>query len=204
MEAKRWRIIVVTAGLLAVLAAGAALALTPATPIESTGPAPALPAFTGHAATSHPVPGVQTAWQDPFMAADPGNSVHNDAWASDNYTGLSGPLGRRPTTLSTAIGRDCITLAFEPNGRIVGTCTDLKHGPGMYLLDPRTLATLAFYQLPFVPPPAGTNPALNTTGGAYFYLDNHNRAVLAASNSHILVVALRGPSAAPRFVPVAR
>ncbi len=203
MEAKRPRIVVVISGLLAVLAAGTAFALTPAAPIQSTGPAPRLPVFTGHAATLHPVAGVQTAWQNPFMAADPGNSVHNDAWASDNYTALSGPLGRRLTILSTAIGRDCITLAFEPDGRIVGTCTDLEHGPAMYLLDPRTLATLAFRQLPFVPPPAGTNPALNTTGGAYFYLDNRNRAVLAASTSHILIVALRGSSAAPRFVPVA-
>ena len=162
--------------------AGVAHAVTPAVPIESTGPAPTLPTFVGHAAVAHPVSGVGSAWQDPFMAPNPSNSVHNDAWASDDYTARSGPLGRRLTTFSTAIGRDCITLAFNHQGQIIGTCTDLSHGPGLYLLDPNTLATLAFLQLPFVPPPAGTNPATNTTGGAYFYLDNHDRVVVAASN----------------------
>jgi hypothetical protein len=143
---------------------------------------------------------VRPPWQNPFMAANPGNSVHNDAWQSDNYARLSGPLGRRLRTLSTAIGRDCITLTFDRRGRLVGSCTDLTHGPGLYLLDPRTLATLAFRQLPFVPPPPGTNPATNTTGGAYFYLDDRDRVVLAASDRRILVIAVRGN----RFVPVGR
>ena len=35
---------------------------------------------------------VKPAWQDPFMAPYPRNSVHNDAWASDNYATFSGPL----------------------------------------------------------------------------------------------------------------
>ncbi len=183
--------------------AGVAHAATPAVPIGSTGPTPTLPTFIGHAAVAHPVSGVGVAWQDPFMAPNPSNSVHNDAWASDDYTGRSGPLGRRLTTFSTAIGRDCITLTFNHQGQLIGTCTDLSHGPGLYLLDPNTLATLAFLQLPFVPPPAGTNPATNTTGGAYFYLDNHDRAVLAASNRHILVVALVHHNGTPAFRTVA-
>jgi hypothetical protein len=174
------------------LTAPTVAAATPAVPIQSTGPAPTLLRFTGAPAIAHPVAGIQPAWQDPFMAANPRNSVHNDAWASDNYTALSGPLGHRLQTLSTAIGRDCITLTFDTSGRLISTCTDLNHGPGLYMIDPVTLATLAFRQLPFVPPPAGTNPAQNTTGGAYFYLDNHDRVVVAASNRHILVIGVRG------------
>ncbi len=183
--------------------AGVATAATPVVPIQSTGPTPTLPTFRGQAAVAHPVPGVGVAWQDPFMAPNPNNSVHNDAWASDDYTARSGPLGRRLTTFSTAIGRDCITLAFNHRGQIIGTCTDLGHGPGLYLLDPNTLATLAFLQLPFVPPPAGTNPATNTTGGAYFYLDNHDRVVVAASDRRILVIALVHHGATPAFQQVA-
>ena len=178
--------------------AGVSHAATPAVPITSTGPVPTLPTFSGHAAVARPVPDVGRAWQDPFMAPNPSNSVHNDAWASDDYTTRSGPLGRHLTTLSTAIGRDCITLAFNHQGQLIGTCTDLSHGPGLYLLDPNTLATLAFLQLPFVPPPAGTNPATNTTGGAYFYLDNHDRVVVAASNRRILVVAVVHHGGHPR------
>jgi hypothetical protein len=194
---------------LAATAAGAfasgrpALARTAAVAIADTGPAPSLPAYVGRPAKSRPVPGVPTAWQNPFMAPDPGNSVHGDAWQSDDYTTLSGPLGRDPQTLSTGIGRDCITLAFDRRGQLVSACSDLAHGPGLYLLDPRTLATLAFKALPYVPPPAGTDPALNTTGGAYFYLDNHDRIVVAASNDRILVIAIERHHGSARFRQVA-
>jgi hypothetical protein len=188
---------------IALVLAGVALAAAPAVPIQNTGPSPTRPAFIGHAARPRPVPGVRPAWQNPFLAPDPRNSVHGDAWASDNYTRLSGPLGHHLETLSTALNRDCITLTFDHSGRLITACTDLPHGPGLYLLDPRTLATLAFRQLPFVPPPAGTNPALNTTGGSYFYLDDHDRVVLAASNRRILGIAVDDRHSAPRFKQVA-
>ena len=175
----------------------------PAVPIESTGVAPTVPAFIGAAATAKPIRGVHAAWQDRFMAPNPGNSVHNDAWQSDAYTQLAGPLGRKPATLSTGIGRTCITLVFDRKGRLLGSCTNLNQGPGLYLLDPVTLDTLAFLQLPFVPAPSGTNPALNTTGGAYFYLDNRGRVVVAAANRHILVISTVDGSGGPAFKQVA-
>src|SRR3954465_13362618 len=183
------------------VAAPAALA---ATPIENTGPAPSTPPFIGSPATPHPVKGVRPAWQDPFMAANPLNSVHNDAWQTDVYTQFGGPLGKSPDTFSTSIGRTCITLTFDRKGRLIGSCTNLTDGPGPYLLAPGTLATLAFMQLPSVPPPPGTNPATNTTGGAYFYLDDKDRVVLAASNRQILVVGVDDSDASgPRFKQVA-
>jgi len=187
----------------ALMAAAAVGASMPAVPIQDTGPTPTLPAFIGRAAVPRALTDASAAWQDPFMAPDPRNSVHGDAWASDDYTSLSGPLGRRPQVLSTALGRDCITIAFDRTGRLIGTCSDLTHGPGLYLLDPRTLATQAFMQLPYVPPPAGTDPATNTTGGAYFYLDNRDRVVLAASNERILVIQLVERHGVPRFKQVA-
>jgi hypothetical protein len=194
----------------AALASAALLLMAPATiaapqkatPIENTGPAPSTPPYIGSAAHAHPVKGVRPAWQDPFMARNPTNSVHNDAWQTDVYTQFSGPLGSSPETLSTSIGRTCITLTFDRKGRLIGSCTNLPDGPGLYLLDPVTLDTLAFMQLPYVPPPAGTNPALNTTGGAYFYLDNKGRVVLAASNRQILVVTVDDSGAEPQFKQV--
>src|SRR3954454_22674832 len=125
----------------------------PAEPIESTGPAPSTPPFIGNPAKAHPVSGVRPAWQDPFMAANPLNSVHNDAWQTDVYTQFGGPLGKRPETLSTSIGRTCITLTFDRKGRLIGSCTSLSEGPALYLLDPTTLDTLPFMQLPYGPPP---------------------------------------------------
>ena len=137
------------------------------------------------------------------MAPNPANSVHNDAWQTDAYTQFAGPRGRRPQAFSNGIGRTCITLVFDRQGRLIGSCTNLDQGPALYLLDPVTLDTLAFMQLPFVPPPAGTNPALNTTGGAYFYLDNRGRVVVAASNRHILVVKTTDGAGGPAFQQVA-
>ena len=181
----------------------APVAASAATPIQNTGPAPSTPPYIGHPATPHAVGGVRPAWQDPFMALDPRNSVHNDAWQTDVYTQYGGPLGKSPQTLSTSIGRTCITLTFDPKGRLIGSCTNLTDGPGLYLLDPVTLDTLAFMQLPYVPPPPGTNPATNTTGGAYFYLDDKNRVVLAASNRQILVVGVDDSGSSPQFKQVA-
>src|SRR3954470_19119999 len=175
----------------------------PAKPIESTGPAPSTAPYIGNPATPHPVSGVMPAWQDPFMALNPRNSVHNDAWQTDVYTQYGGPLGKSPQTLSTSIGRTCITLTFDARGRLIGSCTNLTDGPGLYLLDPVTLDTLAFMQLPYVPPPPGTNPATNTTGGAYFYLDDKDRVVLAASNRQILVVGVDDSGSEPQFKQVA-
>ncbi len=199
----RWLTATVAAGLVVFSGAELATATTPATPIQTTGPAPSLPSFIGKAAKSDPVMGVQTAWQDPFMAKNPGNSVHNDAWQSDNYTQWGGPLGRHPQVFSTGIGRDCITLSFDRKGNLISTCSDLPDGPGLYLLNSHTLATLAFKQLPYIKPPAGTDPATNTTGGAYFYLDNHGRVVLAASNHHILVIKETDTAGRPGFKQVA-
>src|SRR3954462_8606961 len=192
------------AGALLLLAAPLATAAPqPAKPIENTGPAPSTPPFIGNPATARPVSGVRPAWQDPFMATNPVNSVHNDAWQTDIYTQFSGPLGKSPDVLSTSIGRTCITLTFDTKGRLIGSCTNLTDGPGLYLLDPVTLDTLAFMQLPYVPPPPGTNPATNTTGGAYFYLDDKDRVVLAASNRQILVVGVDDSGSDPQFKQVA-
>src|SRR5689334_4714369 len=90
-----------------------------AKPIENTGPAPSTPAFIGKAAKAHPVGGIRPAWQDPFMAPNPLNSVHNDAWQTDVYTQYGAPLGRSPQTLSTSIGHTCITLTFDSKGRLI-------------------------------------------------------------------------------------
>lgn len=193
---------VIVAGTL-VSAPAASAATVPATPIETSGPAPTVPAYVGAPFTSRPVAGVRPAWQHPLMAANPKNGVHNDAWQSDNYTQFAGPQGRDPKTFSTEVGRTCITLTFDRQGRLIGSCANLSQGPALYLLDPVTLDTLAFLQLPFVPPPADTNPALNTTGGAYFYLDHRDRVVVATADRRILVIAEDDSGASPAFKQVA-
>src|SRR3954465_12969097 len=113
-----------------VLAAAPAAVAAAATPIENTGPPPSPPPYIGSPATPHPVKGVMPAWQDPFMAPNPRNSVHNDAWQTDVYTQFGGPLGKSPDTFSTSIGRTCITLTFDRKGRLIGAWPNPPHRPG--------------------------------------------------------------------------
>src|SRR5689334_18940942 len=149
----------------------AAAQVGPATPIATSGPAPSTPSFIGHPATAKVFPGVPAAWQNPLMARNPLSGVHNDAWQSDSYTQYGGPLGMSPQVLSNAIGRVCISITFDKQGRIIATCSNLQ-GPVLYLMNPDTLDVLAELTLPFQP--ATGNPATNTTGGAYFFLDNQD------------------------------
>ena len=191
------------APLLVAGAAPVAADTVPADPLTPSGPAPTLAAHTGKAFKADPVGGVAPPPQNPQMAPNPKNNVHNDTWMTDNYSSLSGPLGRSPDVFSTTVQRLCVTLTFDRRGRLVATCTDLLHGPGLYMFDATTLDRLAFMPLPYVPPPPGTNPATNTTGGAYFYLDDHDRAVIATSDRRIMVVAETEDSGVPGFATVA-
>ena len=185
------------------LPAGAAAALQPAVPIENTGPAASGPAFTGAVLKASSFPGASAPDQNPRMAPDPSNNVHNDAWMTDNYTQFAGPLGKSPATFSTTFGRTCITLTFDSKGRLIGSCISIAEGPALFMFDPENLDILAKLQLPFTPPPAGTNPATNTTGGAYFYLDDKDRVVSATTDRRIFVVAETTSGGAPAFKKVA-
>src|SRR4051794_19069084 len=198
--------------MLSLMAAAAALALPgtagavvqKADPIAETGPPAPGPAFTGAAAKLAPFPGVTAPDQNPFMAPDPSNNVHNDSWMTDDYSKLAGPLGRSPKTFSASFGRTCITLTFDSKGRLIGSCISLAEGPKLYMFDPATLDVLATLQLPVNPPPAGTNPATNTTGGAYFYLDQKDRVVSATTDRRIFVVGETTTSGGdPAFAKVA-
>jgi hypothetical protein len=106
---------------------------------------------------------------------------------SDAYW-VPGPLGRNPETLSSALGqRICVTITFDRKGRLVATCSNLS-GAHLYMLDPTTLDVLAEMDLPFVPPPPGQDPFTNSAGGAYFYLDDQDRAVVGTATGHLWIV----------------
>ena len=52
------------------------------------------------------------------------------------------------------------------------------------------------------PRSASTNPFQDFSGGGYFYLDNHDRAVISAGNRHVLVIRETGGAANPGFALV--
>ncbi len=152
--------------------------------------APAVPRLV----LSTPIP------QHPFMAANGQAAMHADGFSSDTHP-AAGPLGHAPRITSRLgsplMGGTCATLSFDRAGRIVALCADIS-GFRLQLLEPQTLEKLANFELPTRP---STFQALvhadidrimsDTSGGAYYYLDNQDRAVLADAEQQIRRIAHR-------------
>jgi hypothetical protein len=158
-----------------------------ALPIPSA-PGPLLvPRFIGGAAAADPIASFDVP-QNPYLAPDPWNNMHDDAYGTNAYPG-AGPLGRQPVVSSRTYGvEECATEAFDAAGRIVALCGNLR-GPVLRLINPQTLAIVATQQLPPRRLRPGTSPLSDLCGGTYFYLDNLDRAVVATTDRHIVVVA---------------
>ncbi|WP_275465667.1 hypothetical protein [Streptomyces noursei] len=192
----------------AVLAAASALLLSGVSPSQAA-PRPdapdaasagRTPASTGTPAEPRPVPGRET--QNPFMAPNGISAMHGDSQAT-NTQPQSGPLGRHPQV--TSVGKatspvdppQCATATFLRNGLMVLNCGGASHHPTLRLEDPTTLKDLAVYPLPVRPSTyqaaATGNPAVmfSDTSGSYYYLDNHDRIVIAGADQHVQRLAVR-------------
>jgi hypothetical protein len=148
--------------------------------------------FEGSIAVPQPIRGVPEPPRHPFMAPNGRSNIHNDAYMTDTYR-IAGPLGDGAET-SSLFARECASVTFDSQGRIVTICVGLDR-PVLALLDPQTLATQAAMPLPIRNPLSGSNPFTDFSGGGYFYLDNQDRAVLPTNDRHLLEVAVTsGPS----------
>lgn len=160
------------------------------------------PQFVGAPAQAQPLDPWPVA-QNPYMAATVSNNMHNDSHMTDTYP-VSGPLGVNPRQMSRAfgaIGGMCPSPNFDSQGRIIVVCVDFGVQQ-LHLLDPVTLETLAEYPIPVRPVNAsGDLDAISsdTSGGAYFYVDHEDRAVVAASDLTIKVIGLNESGPAPIF-----
>jgi hypothetical protein len=129
--------------------------------------------------------------QNPFMASNGRSNMHNDAYMTDAYE-VAGPLGVDAEVISTYRGlAQCATVTFDSKGRIWTVCMNLSL-PQLLLLDPYTLNELAAYPLPlrweyWQDDPIG--PYQDTSGGAYFCLDDQDRAIIGTNNHSIQIVA---------------
>jgi hypothetical protein len=151
--------------------------------------------------------GLPYADAHPYMASHGVSSMHVDSFTTNAYP-YPGPLGRSPEVSSRSmgfIGGECPTINFDRSGRIVTVCVR-RRTPWLMLLDPNTLEVLARYQLPKrnVPLFRIRKAMSDTSGGAYFYLDQYDRAVIGTSEGTIEIVALEGSGADEHFVPVER
>ncbi|MET0340462.1 MAG: hypothetical protein ABW252_05640 [Polyangiales bacterium] len=144
----------------------------------------------------------QTLPQHPFMAPRGKSNMHVDSFTSNTYR-WSGPVGREPEVASRqmgVLGGECPTINFDRRGRIVAVC--VRHRtPSLVLLDPDTLHVLAKHDLP-----ARRTPLLrlrkimnDTSGGAYFYLDHDDRAVVGTADGTIEVISMLDVETGARF-----
>jgi hypothetical protein len=126
--------------------------------------------------------------QNPFMAKNPFNNIHNDTWMTDAYQ-LAGPRGHN---LKTRFGSYppslCSSITFDKHGRIISICPSSVAPPQARIIDPRTLKVLATYNLPSAPDPPGTKAYQNFTGGGYFFVDSQYRMWSATKTSHLVVI----------------
>jgi hypothetical protein len=156
--------------------------------IPSSGPAPSLRAFQGHAAHAKPVRHATHPPQNPSLAINPNSNIHNDTWMTDAY-GRPGPTGRSLEATSEAKPPSvCGSIAFDSRERIVTVCPSAVAPPQARIIDPDTLATIASYDLPNAPNPPGTKTYQNFTGGGYFFLDDRDRLWVPTKTDHIFVL----------------
>ncbi len=176
------RVLLVTLTALVASAPVAAVAVPiPPGPLD-----PSVPSFEGAPVQDHPLPALDVP-QHPFLAPTGLNSMHNDGYATDAYAG-GGPRGADLQVTSESYGiEECATVAFDRRHRIVGLCGSVQ-GFQLRLIDPVTLQSLATMHTSTRDVSSGANPLTDLCGGAYFYLDNRDRALVETVDGTVMVV----------------
>ncbi|MBN1771317.1 MAG: hypothetical protein JXB32_08660, partial [Deltaproteobacteria bacterium] len=140
---------------------------------------------SGPAVEHLPVP------QHPFLAPNGRSNMHDDAYMTDTYE-TPGPSGVAPVVelhRYADVLNTCATLAFDAEGRILTTSAVLLQF-SMLLLDPDTLEPLASYPLPPRDPSDPLFPYDDTSGAAYFVVDERDRLLLTDGENAIQILAV--------------
>jgi hypothetical protein len=167
------------AGRLAVVGVAVAAMLAPA-----AGAAPTATAYD-------PLP---SSWlpANPHMSSSGANSMHADTYASDTHP-WAGPVGHDAQVTFAGKG-PCAGMGVTREKFLLLQCGGAQNFT-LRLVDPVTLKDIATYNLP--PRPSTLEGVKNAdpdriysdSSGAYFYLDNHDRAVVADAAQHIQRIA---------------
>ena len=128
--------------------------------------------------------------QHPFLAPNGKSNMHCDAYMSDSYE-VSGPLGLETQVTQTKYGTDwslCVTVTFDSKGRIITFISRRSEGNYIMLIDPNTMEVVASYALPLQRSDDLLHPFSDTSGGAYFVLDNQDRVIIADRDNAIQII----------------
>ena len=187
---RRWlrptkRVVLAWVGAVAALAIAVVLISDGRLPIPPGGGALVTPSYVGGPVEAQPID--VAVPQHPQLARNGGSAMHNDGWSTDAYD-WAGPLGRDPEVDTAWYGiKECATLAFDSGGRLIALCGNIR-GAIMHVLDPTSMVPQATLVLPERGDGRGKKPWENLCGGAYFYLDAKDRAVVATTDRRILTV----------------
>lgn len=168
---------------------------------------------SGSAAGATPAPSNSPSigwgiFQNPFLAPNPTNNIHNDSYLTDSYAN-SGPVsasGGNVAQLSTVaftnpftgqplvlVLGECGAIAYDGAGNVITVSAGLPDlithvsRRDVLAIDPNTLKILAWTS--FTSTVATLQSALTDFGGAgYFFEDNQHRVVVALANGHIEVL----------------
>ncbi|RMF17292.1 MAG: hypothetical protein D6761_04595 [Candidatus Dadabacteria bacterium] len=150
-----------------------------------------LPEFERYRDNPAPLPDLPPE-RNPYMAASPAAAMHSDSHATQR-TSWAGPTGTGARVRSASLGffaGECATANFDSQGRMFSVCMRFAQ-PEVLWFDPETLAVRARYGLA----PRPTDSLLrirkiikNTSGGAYFYIDDQDRIVVADSANVIHII----------------
>src|SRR3954466_11271802 len=125
---------------------------------------------------------------NPFMSSSGANSMHADSYASDTHP-WAGPTGRNATVTFSGKG-PCAGMGVTREKLLLLQCGGAQNFT-LRLVDPVTLKDLATYSLPPRPSTmqaaehADLDKVYGDSSGAYFFLDNLDRAVVADAAQHI-------------------
>src|SRR5262249_14261958 len=104
---------------------GTALAQTPGVPpIQIPSAATTAPGFLAQVSNMKSVKRGFKVPRNPFLAPNGRSNLHDDAYQTDTYI-TRGPSGRNMTVNSTYFQRNCGSVTFDSQGRIVTVCIGL-------------------------------------------------------------------------------
>lgn len=140
-------------------------------------------------------------WQNPGLAPNSGNNIHNDSYMSDNYT-IPGPVNAtgvdvKQLNFFLSVDADtknmvvhglgeCAAQTFDAAGNLYTVCAGipLNGVPAKKLLMAfnTKLQVLAWQELPA----SNSTSLTDFGGGGYFYLDNQYRPVVVQNDGHLV------------------
>ena len=140
-----------------------------------------VPTAMGDAIAARPLLPTDTPFH-PLLTEPQRSGMHSGSYNTD-VSDYGGPLGNNTVSKHRSFGTIigvAPNISFDDKGRLITVALNLNKVT-LHLLDPETLETLAKYEMP-------KKDNQDNSGGAYFHLDNQNRAILAPNDNSIKII----------------